>query len=98
MKSSRLLEGDVDVLARWSAKIGGLKWIEKPADDETTPFPQLRSGDYPSIYAVPAEVVLTVDLDFVKPHYPETVASLDLSAVAAIPSGEWLVIEVWDQS
>lgn len=92
VRSSPILRGDT--LASWSAGLGGLSWLDEPA-----PCRELRGGGYPSVYAVPAEVVLTrVDLDFVSARYPETVSSLDLSAVAAIPSDEWLLVEAWDQS
>lgn len=81
-------------------QLGGLNWLlDARADGEPVPYRQLRGSGYPSIYAVPAEVVLTgVDLTWVKARYPEMSPSLDLSAVAAIPSGEWLLVEAWDQS
>ncbi|MGF7123286.1 hypothetical protein [Rhodococcus sp. BE178] len=88
----RILGGDT--LASWSAGLGGLSWL-----DEQASCRQLRGGGYPSVYAVPAAVVLNgVDLDFVHARYPETVPSLDLSAVIAVPSSEWLLVEAWDQS
>lgn len=90
--SSPTLSGDI--LASWSARLGGLDWL-----DEAAPCRQLRGGGYPSVYAVPADVVRTsVDLSVVNARYPETVPSLDLSAVLAVPSDEWLLVEAWDQS
>lgn len=91
-RSSRILGGDT--LVSWSANLGGLDWLDEPA-----PCRQLRGGGYPSVYAVPADVVRTrVDLSFVNARYPETVPSLDMSAVIAVPSDEWLLVEAWDQS
>ncbi|MFI6432906.1 hypothetical protein [Rhodococcus oryzae] len=97
VRSSPMLRGDT--LASWSAGLGGLNWLDEPAGGVPVPCRELRGGGYPSVYAVPAGVVLTrVDLTWVKARYPETSPSLDLSAVAAIPSGEWLLVEAWDQS
>ncbi|WJJ14490.1 hypothetical protein P9990_25185 (plasmid) [Prescottella equi] len=84
LRSSRILGGDT--MVSWSANLGGLDWLDEPA-----PCRQLRGGGYPSVYAVPAGVVRTgVDLSVVNARYPETVPSLDLSAVIAVPSDEWL--------
>ncbi|MDH6284334.1 hypothetical protein [Prescottella agglutinans] len=78
-------------LARWSADLGGLEWLEPAAW-------KLRDGGYPSIYAVPADVLLTKrDRLSVRPSFMDN-SPLDLSAVAAIPAGEWILVEAWDQS
>lgn len=95
--SSPTLGGDI--LVSWSPRLGGLGWLDDPARCR-----QLRGGGYPSVYAVPADVVRTgVDLihaplSVVNARYPETVPSLDLLAVIAVPSDEWLLVEAWDQS
>jgi hypothetical protein len=96
LREAPALEGVT--LARWSANLGGLDWL-KPADGEPAQYRMLRDGGYPSVYAVPAEVVRTrVDLDSVQARFPDNTPSLDLSAVAALPPGEWILVEAWDQS
>ena len=89
----------VDTLASWSAQPAGLDWLDESADGEPVSCRQLSFGGYPNVYAVAAEIVLTsVDPGQLKWPYSDTSRQLDLSAVAAIPSDEWLLIAAWDQS
>lgn len=88
---------DGDRVASWTAGLGGLDWID-PVGGEPAPSKQLRGGGYPSVYAVPAEVLLAgADRLSARPGLTND-SAVDLSAVVAMPPGEWIVVEAWDQS
>ncbi|WP_137726323.1 hypothetical protein [Prescottella subtropica] len=86
-----------DRLASWSASFGGMDWVDAAIGDSADGR-ELRGGGYPNIYAMPAEILLdTIDLQYVRTTVLDRTPP-DLSAIAAVPSGEWLLVEAWDQS
>lgn len=87
-----------DTLAAWSSPyLGGLDWLW-PENADPLLSRELRGGGYPSIWAVRAkDLADSVDREFVWRSFTNR-SPADLSAIDAVPQGEWVLLEAWDQS